>query len=66
MAERFSVVNIVYELLLKGGVKLSVVCVCIFSNRCCQRNVYTHSDHSHCFEHSVGVGSSMGGPRCYR
>ena len=45
--------NIVDELLLKGGVKLSIVCVCLFSNRCCQRNVYTHSDHSHCFEHSL-------------
>ena len=42
--------NIVDELLLKGGLKLSAAYVCLFSDRCCLKNVYTHSDHSHCFE----------------
>ena len=39
---------------------MGVVCVCLYSNRCCQRNVYTHSDHSHCFENSL-----WGGSTCY-
>ena len=82
MVERFSVINIVDEFLLKRGVKLSVICVCLFSNSCCQRNVYTHSHHSHCFKHSLWgvkmlpqnvdfdlekhVWFFPGGPRCYR
>ena len=37
---------------------MSAACVCLFSKRCFQRNFYTLSDHSHCFEHSLW-GSSF-------